>query len=456
MIRSIIVSCIVLMAFCGANPAFAQFERTAMLIDTPSALVLEKGKLCIAGTVTGPISGKAVIDWWEGNFGLRYGLFDRLEVDVTAFHFDTWVLGFNYQLKKPASRDKWSLSAGAHDISWHKHVSALGHGEKYAETVWSDDDFRPKNGAQGEIIKPFENFSAFVVATVPITQFVRRLPPVLRGTRYNFGIGRGRYVGYDGPNENLNSDIFSDEYHPDTAIGLFGGLEVSLGSRESISLRDLSLAIEYDSRDLNAAVKTEIGPITAAVVLHKIEGFGAKGRDLVAGKEDKFQRLGLGLSYTMDFPKRHPAPAAATQPIPRPPAPVVTPPTPPPAAPVEPAPVAPPVVAPPVLKPIYFDLDRSDVRPDQRTTMRANADILEAYPDWKVLVEGHCDERATNEYNMALGQRRAESAKRYLVNLGISPARLTTISFGEERPADPGHDESAWWKNRRAEFTLVR
>jgi peptidoglycan-associated lipoprotein len=316
-----------------------------------------------------------------------------------------------------------------------------------------------------ESIKPPENFSAFVVATVPLTQFVKRLPPVLRGTRFNVGLGRGRYVGYDGPNENLNTDAFFDDYHPETAIGLFGGAEVSLGSNKTIGLRDVALAIEYDSRDLNAALKTEIGPVTAAVVLHKIEGFDA-GYDRLLQSDDKFERLGFGLSYTMDFPKRKPAPAVAPQPAPRepvPPAPVVTPPvqpTPPPAPAPEPAaPVAPlPPVSPAVgvvLNPIYYDYDQSGVRPDQRETARANANVLETHPDWKILVEGHCDERGTNEYNMALGQRRAESAKRYLVNLGISPARMTTVSFGEERPADPGHDETSWWKNRRAEFTLM-
>jgi len=458
MTRSVIAVCVLLLALSVPHRAEAQFERTAMLIDTPSSQVLEKGKLCVAGTVTGPLDDTAAIDWWEGNFGLRYGLLDRLEVDITAFTFEDWVLGFNYQIKKPASRDKWSLSIGAHDISWHNHVSAIGHGKEWSETVWSDDDFRDPDNID-RFIKPSENFSAFVVATVPLTQFVKRLPPVLRGTRYNFGIGRGRYVGYDGPNENLNTDIFSDEYHPHTAWGLFGGLEVSLGSRESISLRDLALAIEYDSRDLNAGIKTEIGPVTAAIVLHKIEGWG-NDFDEPSGKVDKFQRLGLGLSYTMDFPRRKEA-VVAPKPVPREPAPVVPPPVQPvpPPAPEEPVLVPPPApvvpIIPPALKPIYFDTDKSDVRPDQRQTARANADILEAHPDWKVLIEGHCDERETNEYNMALGQRRAESAKRYLVNLGISPARLTTVSFGEERPAAFGHDESSWWQNRRAEFTLM-
>ncbi len=453
MTRRIGAGGLVALAFIFSNAALAQFERSAMLIDTPTALVMPKGSLCVAGTVTGPLDKTAAIDWWEGNFGLRYGLFDRFELDLTAFTFDTWVLGFNYQVKKPASRDDWSLSIGAHDISWHNHVSAIGHGKEWSKTVWSDDDFRDPDNPN-RFIKPPENFSAFAVATVPLSQFVKRLPPVLRGTRYSFGVGRGRYVGYDGPNEHLNTDVFSDDYHPVSAFGLFGGLEVSLGSIETISMRDLSLAVEYDSRDYNVALKTEVGPVTAAVVLHKIEGWNNHW-DVPSNKKDKFQRLGLGVSYTTEFPRRKPA-AAVPVPVREvpPPVPPVPPPAPPAPAPA-PTPVAPPVPVLPVLKTVYFDTDKWDIRPDQRATMRDNAAVLEAHPGLKVIIEGHCDERQTNEYNMVLGLRRAESAKRYLVNLGIDPSRLTTVSYGEERPVAFGHDESSWWQNRRVEFRVV-
>jgi peptidoglycan-associated lipoprotein len=108
------------------------------------------------------------------------------------------------------------------------------------------------------------------------------------------------------------------------------------------------------------------------------------------------------------------------------------------------------------LRTVYFDFDRSDIRPETRSILQKNAEWLRRHPRVKVTVEGHCDERGTEEYNMALGQRRAEAAKSYLVSLGISSNRLSTISYGEERPADPGHDETAWAKNRRAEFTIVR
>jgi len=109
-----------------------------------------------------------------------------------------------------------------------------------------------------------------------------------------------------------------------------------------------------------------------------------------------------------------------------------------------------------LLKAVYFDFNKSDIRPDQRPTLQANADKLKANPlsGFKVLIEGHCDERNTNEYNLALGDRRANAVKQYLMTLGVPAARLRTISYGEERPADPGHNEEAWAKNRRSEFVL--
>ncbi len=106
------------------------------------------------------------------------------------------------------------------------------------------------------------------------------------------------------------------------------------------------------------------------------------------------------------------------------------------------------------LNTVYFDYDRSSIRADQRSTVAENAGLLESSADATVIVEGHCDERGTNEYNMALGQRRADSVKRYLMNYGIDPPRLTTVSYGEERPVNYGHDEDAWGKNRRAEFVV--
>ena len=100
---------------------------------------------------------------------------------------------------------------------------------------------------------------------------------------------------------------------------------------------------------------------------------------------------------------------------------------------------------------IYFDFDKYDIRSDQRDAMSANATKIKGMSG-NITIEGNTDERGSEEYNLALGERRAVSAKRYLVDLGVPSARLSTVSFGESRPAVQGHDESAWRYNRRSDF----
>ncbi|HEY5996329.1 MAG TPA: peptidoglycan-associated lipoprotein Pal [Candidatus Deferrimicrobiaceae bacterium] len=105
---------------------------------------------------------------------------------------------------------------------------------------------------------------------------------------------------------------------------------------------------------------------------------------------------------------------------------------------------------------IYFDFDESVIREDAKPILLIVASYLKNNPKYKLVIEGHCDERGTSEYNMALGQRRADATRAYLVNLGISVNRLTTVSYGKERPLLPGHDEEAWARNRRSVFVLQR
>ena len=107
------------------------------------------------------------------------------------------------------------------------------------------------------------------------------------------------------------------------------------------------------------------------------------------------------------------------------------------------------------LKPVFFELDSSDVSPANQKALDENAALLKRYTSWAVTVEGHCDERGTAEYNLALGERRAIAARAYLVSLGIAADRLRTVSYGREFPFDPGHDESAFAKNRRAHFVIT-
>ena len=107
-------------------------------------------------------------------------------------------------------------------------------------------------------------------------------------------------------------------------------------------------------------------------------------------------------------------------------------------------------------EPVYFDYDSSQVKPAERAKIEAAADYLKKNPALKVIVEGHCDERGSAEYHLALGERRAQSVRSYLIGLGIAAERVQTASFGEERPAVPGAGEAAWSKNRRAEFVVIR
>jgi peptidoglycan-associated lipoprotein len=105
-------------------------------------------------------------------------------------------------------------------------------------------------------------------------------------------------------------------------------------------------------------------------------------------------------------------------------------------------------------EPVYFDFDRSDIKAEYRPVLEKKAAWLKARPDYRLRVEGHCDDRGTEEYNLALGEKRALRVKDYLVDLGVPAGRISTISYGEERPAVRGNDDETWARNRRAEFRL--
>jgi peptidoglycan-associated lipoprotein len=107
------------------------------------------------------------------------------------------------------------------------------------------------------------------------------------------------------------------------------------------------------------------------------------------------------------------------------------------------------------LQPVYFAYDSDLLDERARGAMTSNADVLRKYASWVVTIEGHCDERGTPEYNLALGERRAQAVKNYMVSLGIPSERLKTVSYGSEFPFAPGHDESSYSQNRRAHFMLT-
>ena len=181
----------------------------------------------------------------------------------------------------------------------------------------------------------------------------------------------------------------------------------------------------------------------------------------------------VALTAAMACSKKNPPVA---RPLPPPPPAAATAGVPPPARPpAPPEPVREPVMVPPEpvrddtissaslddinknspLKPVFYELDSSDLSAANQKSLDENAALLKRYPGWAVTVEGHCDERGTAEYNLALGERRAIAARAYLVSLGIAADRLRTVSYGKEFPFDPGHDEAAWAKNRRAHFVIT-
>ncbi|HEX5108034.1 MAG TPA: peptidoglycan-associated lipoprotein Pal [Vicinamibacterales bacterium] len=178
--------------------------------------------------------------------------------------------------------------------------------------------------------------------------------------------------------------------------------------------------------------------------------------------------VGFGAACAKRQPATNPTPApAATAPVAtEAPAPA-PPPTPPaPATRVEDRPVVPVAADDGVsnrpleelnklLKPAFFPLDSAELDEAGRSVVTSNADLMRKNQTWAVTIEGHADERGTAEYNLALGERRALAVKTYLVSLGIAADRLRTVSYGKEFPFDPGHNESAWSKNRRAHFQLT-
>jgi peptidoglycan-associated lipoprotein len=180
-----------------------------------------------------------------------------------------------------------------------------------------------------------------------------------------------------------------------------------------------------------------------------------------------FVLVALTASLILAGCAKRPATTQAAAPAPTGRAETVTPTPPAPAPPPQRAPeTAPPAQAPtarpsikefvsiPELKDIFFDFDKYDIRANDAKTLDANASWLKSNADHLVLIEGHCDERGTNEYNLALGERRAKAAMNYLVSQGVQANRITIISYGEERPVCAEHNEACWAKNRRSHFLV--
>lgn len=178
---------------------------------------------------------------------------------------------------------------------------------------------------------------------------------------------------------------------------------------------------------------------------HESLEFGGRdhGAEALKAAEESADKLLASTKKCVDA--RKPVAAPAPPPPPAPPTPAPPPPAPPPA-----------VEEKAMLDPVYFDFDKSFVREDAKPALQKTADYLKKNKDAKIQVQGNCDERGTSEYNMALGDRRATSAKKYLVGLGVDGNRISTVSYGKEKPICTDHNEECWQKNRRGDFVLQK
>jgi len=399
----------VLLALAG--PAPAHWDRTALIVNVPTADVLPTGSLAFSvnGSVRNWFSG-GPHQWSDPELGaaVRFAPIDRLELALTAYTLQDYVLGVSYRLL--GSPGGAGLAVGVHDIGWNNYVSPIGHGRDGAWGDWRYDLYSPPYD------RPTENFSAFAVGSIPLSDFAN----------VHLGFGRGRYVGYS-RGLNINTDAFFDQTHW-WAVGLFGGLEVNFG-------KHVSLGAELDGRDVNAGLKLNFGPVSAALAATKLEGYTAKPA------ENRFGRFDAMVSYQLDNLYRRNV---------RPKAPDAC------ATPPEPAAQLRPIVAEvkDELMPIYFDLDKSDIRPADAEILKRNAAAIlarvKAGKKGDVVISGHCCPYASDEYNVALGMRRAESARAYLIGLGVDGALLTTVTYGEAQP--PYLNEIEYYLDRRCEF----
>jgi peptidoglycan-associated lipoprotein len=415
---------VALLAIAGSASAapVRPFNSPVLLFDAPTADVLPAGSVAIAADVTYPLTKTSMnVDYPEVDASVRFSPMKHLDLAVTAYTFQDYVLDVKYQILGGAP-GKFGLAVGVCDVGLQSYVSPIG---RDTADAWPDWKYRH----EGVSTRTWENLSGFAVTSIPL----------LKIARLHLGLGRGRFVGYDGINDYLNTDVFFDSYHQ-WAVSLFGGLELYV-------LPNVALVAEASSRDMNSGIRAHFGPITATVAWEKMEGFIiAKGEPdgtphfgrIAAGVSCRFDRIDLsGLGRLI--PRREPY--VPVEPVPPPPEPVEI-------------PTAPSAEVKHELLPIHFDLDKSDIRPGDAKVLRQNAATIlarqKAGLKAEVVIEGHCCPYASEAYNVGLGARRAESARLYLVKLGVDAALLATESRGEAHPV--AHAEAEYYLDRRCEF----
>ena len=377
------------------SSASAGFNSTTLLFDTPTADVLPAGSIAISADVTGPLTqnSRNSVDWWEGNANVRFSPVKHLDFALTAYTLKDYVLDVRYQVVG-GEPERFGLAVGVYDIGFNNYVSPIGHGLDDAWPDWKYDEYLPRYDRLPE------RFSAFVVTSIPVAKFAR----------INIGLGRGRFVGYDRRSRYFNSDIFFNEYHQ-WAIAVFGGLEFYV-------LPNVALVAEAGSRDINAGVKADFGPISATVALKKVEG-------VLFSKEDaRFGRIAFGATYKLG-PWTRPAPPEQPTPWVAPP-PKESVPTP------ETVPEQPPIVQKLRLRAIWFNWDKSDITEAAAGVLRSNAEVILSHPEIKaVTISGYASEEGSIEHNLPLSERRAKAAYKYLKSLGVPAELMRTRAMGE-------------------------
>jgi outer membrane protein OmpA-like peptidoglycan-associated protein len=422
--KSLLCAAVVLLALITTGVSLAapgwQFVSPTLLYEVPTADVLPAGTLAITADMTYPlVQTSQNWDYWEQNASIRFSPLKHLDFALTAYTFSDYVLDAKYQILG-GRPDRFGLAVGLYDIGLYDYISPVGHDSANA---WPDWKYLNDDGT--EYVRTHERFSAFAVTSIPVTKFAR----------LHFGLGSGRFVGYGNHSRYFNSDFFVGGYHQ-WAVALLGGAEVFVNPH-------VALVAEASTRDLNTGVKVSFGPLDATVAWTKMEGLLFPGG--IEGDE-RFGRLYAGVTYRFSnwdaFRPRESYSVPPMEPVPPPPRLVeVT---------VGPAPSEMKFE----LLPIYFDLDKSVIRPGDAEILKRNAEAIlakvRAGLKADVLIEGHCCPLASEMYNVRLGMRRAEATKAHLVGLGVDAALLTTETFGGASP--PYTDPADYHRDRRCEF----
>ncbi|MBN2466009.1 OmpA family protein [candidate division WOR-3 bacterium] len=376
--------------------ALAASTSTTLLYQTPTADVLPTGALAFSADATFPLTNTRLdVVYPEVDASIRFSPYPHLDFALTAYTFADYALDVKYQLLE-GEPGRPSLAVGVYDIGLSSYVSSIGHG-----TVNAWPDWRWET-------RPAELFSAFAVASYPVTKFAR----------VNLGLGRGRFVGYSTTNRFLNTDFLFGEGHQ-WAVGLFGGVEFYVTPQ-------VTLVAEAGSRDFNSGVKVNYEAFTAALVWAKMEGLLLADE---AGGTPRFGRIEVGLTYEFknvselaSLVPRLPARVAPPETVPQlKPVPLPT----------RPAPISKPSPAMLKLEPVWFKFDDADLLPVAIAALRRNADVLLAHPDLKVVVTGYASEEGSAEYNARLSGRRAHAVYEHLKSLGVPGEQMRMRVRGE-------------------------